>query len=1625
MAQNFDSTTGLDRGAPPFTSFVNPHCFDTGANSSTNINENTINHDNQILTFSSQALGLTGPFSLGFTYSKLGGYILQGQMNQAINSDNAYSLAFELGTKERRISATFGNTITEQQRIKLSVEYLMQDLSFNFVTGTVDQWIGQVAYGLAYEYVIPEGIINDFNLNLTYSKAENKNIADVRYFDQSNRYFEDIQRVAGGEDIGASAGIDLLPTTSTKVGLKLNYDAVHYDTRYVANQDTSGLGATVEFEQLLSNKLKLHLLASERKPYDEYRAELNWLLHSKPGTSLEMGLSGEYIVGGATLANDTRVGVNLKYAFANDPLAPQDSYKFEGKRQSSGDLVNWTGVPAVHMAQVLAIKDELVRQLMHPIKIVPSSCPIGGCSSIQIDGNGFLAPFNGGLSPAQAAYNANANVNYPITINFGSNSVTGYVVGDTEINTSAPPHALGPVDVTVFSPDGQNFTIPGGLTYVNSIIETITPSSGFLSGGRKIIITGQGFPVGQPITVSFDDVASPSASILSINQVAALTPAHAKGEVNVVVKTSAGPTAALKFDYKEASIEPTIGPLGGGTAVTITGAGFTDADHTSVQFGDADAKNITIKSETELTAITPPAPGGLPGNVNVVISNKNTDATPADSFTIHNGFNYLGLPIVTAVTPTSGTTLGGTEIIIDGGNIAAGATVTIGGKPATVTFIDTEHQHIHCITPTHDSGDVDITITNPDHQSGTKTNIYTYTDDLLIRNIQPTSGSSNGGTAVTIKGENFKTDTATYPLTIKFGETDVTGTIAVIDAKTITCSTPTHTVGTVDVKVTQNAKTSTLPQAYTYTQAPAPTITSFAPTSGTTAGGTEVIISGENFAPGATVAFDNTPATAVSVDTEHKHIHCNAPAHTVGDVDIKVTNPDAQQATAPTKFTYTASLILRKINPNLGPSTGGQLVTIYGENLVAGAANVTFDNISATDIIVDVASQIITCKTPAHATGPVNVQVTQTSGSDTLSNGYYYNLGPVPIITAIDPASGTIAGGTVAIISGQNLVSATKVYFDNQEATNINVDVEHQHIHCNTPNHAAGPVTVKVTNPDTQSGEYNSYNYTEDPIARSISPISGSSNGGTTVTIKGENFKTDTATYPVTAKFGETDVTSAITVVDANTITCSTPGHIAGTVDVKVTQNTKTSILPQAYTYTQAPAPTITSFTPTAGTTVGGTEVIISGENFAPGATVTFDNTPATAVSVDTEHKHIHCNTPAHAAGDIDIKVINPDTQQATAPTKFTYHDIPIPRIISPDHGTTNGGTVVTITGENFAAGAAVKFGDSDATGVSVDVPNQTITCTTPAHITDEAVDVKVANTGTTYGILQKGYTYHAPSAAPTISNFSPTSGPIEGGTAVTIKGENFWQSSQGLHPTQVTFAGQQATDVSVVDHQTITCKTPVFDAALAGTLAAVKVINPDDQSVTAATTFTINIKLLSIDPSSTTEHLFTKFTITGNGIQPGAHVFMDGTGMGRMEGSFTAQPINNTITTWFYPDQLTADIHATITVSNPNGSSGTILLPIQNDQNEPLIAGIAPASAPSGSIAYNIDVSGQDINPESLVLRKGDSSIPFVIDEIHSEISSLTCHIDLTNAEKGSWLVVLHQNERDAVLFDQPFTVY
>ncbi len=486
------------------------------------------------------------------------------------------------------------------------------------------------------------------------------------------------------------------------------------------------------------------------------------------------------------------------------------------------------------------------------------------------------------------------------------------------------------------------------------------------------------------------------------------TRAVAVGDLGTVVEVTALPVVT--------SVSPNAGPTAGGTAVTITGSGFTGA--TAVNFGSNTATNVTVKSDIQITCTSP---AGTAGSVHVTVTTPNgTSATAtADQFT------YYAPPTLTAITPNAGLTAGGTTVVITGTNFAiAGLTsVKFGTVASPNVTVKAGGLTLTAVSPAQAAGVVDITVTTPGGTTAVSSaDKFTYVAPVpVVLGLAPASGPMAGGTPVTLTGLGF-----TGATKVLFGA--VAGTkVTVSNDTTLTVVSPaSKAAGPVDVTVTTAGGTSPVWQGDEFTyQTPLPTVTALSPSSGPVSGSTMVTITGTNFIGSAAVAFGNSAASSTTVISATQ-IKAVSPAGT-GSVHVTVTtSAGTSAATSADLFTYVSPPTVTAIHPSAGSIAGGTSVIITGTGFQTGAS-VTIGGVPATNVSV-ANGTTLSAVTGAHASpGAVDVVVTNPDGqAGTLTGGFTYALPPT--ITAVAKLSDPFR----LKISGSNFSANSSVSINGQ-----------------------------------------------------------------------------------------------------------------------------------------------------------------------------------------------------------------------------------------------------------------------------------------------------------------------------------------------------------------------------------------------------------------------------------------------------------------------------------------------------------------------------------------------------------------------------------------------------------------
>ena len=431
--------------------------------------------------------------------------------------------------------------------------------------------------------------------------------------------------------------------------------------------------------------------------------------------------------------------------------------------------------------------------------IGPLTGPTAGGTSVTISGLNFIG--------ATDVYFGGVDVPLsPSMIN----------VGGTAITVTSPADVAGTVDVAVVdAPYTSQITPADRFTYgAGPMVAAVSPADGPAAGGTPVTISGVNFSGATDVYFGSVDI---SAAHFTVNaggtQITVTNPAGT-GTVDVTVVTPQGTSttsSADQFAYAAApvftpvnitGISPAFGSAAGGTLVTITGSGLANA--TFLNIGSL----ATIISDTnfQIVAITPP---GTPGTSIVSVTN-NWESSIGPSFT------YIGVPVVTGISPTQGPATGGTTVTISGTNLLGATVVDFGGIPATsFTVVPGFYLYppfsppiyipttITAVSPPGDVSIVDVQVVSGGGESlASPPDYFTYLPVPNILGVSTTKVASAGSAELTITGTGLGNATS-----VAIGGLQAT-ILSDVDNQIVVSVPPSDSLETVDVTVTTAGGTS-------------------------------------------------------------------------------------------------------------------------------------------------------------------------------------------------------------------------------------------------------------------------------------------------------------------------------------------------------------------------------------------------------------------------------------------------------------------------------------------------------------------------------------------------------------------------------------------------------------------------------------------------------------------------------------------------------------------------------------------------------------------------------------------------------------------------------------------------
>lgn len=384
--------------------------------------------------------------------------------------------------------------------------------------------------------------------------------------------------------------------------------------------------------------------------------------------------------------------------------------------------------------------------------VSPSSGVPAGGDNVQVFGTGFIQPvivrFGGVPAVVQSVTPTSIRVRTPTPL-------TPVPVGQTRTVGVEVVNAAGTATQSTSSLDNAFTYVAGGGVNPQPVIFSVTPASGVNEGGTRVTINGDGFQ--SPVQVFFGQGTSAAnfngieATVESVSstQIVVRTPAATGfGQANqnalvniLIINTGNGfstvRTAAYRYGTSViiTAFTPQQIVFDSQATITISGQGFESPVQVFIAGIEATPTNVT-GSQVIVRAPVPVITNcnSVSGAIQVINRNSGaSDTTNGGDGPAIPAFVFLvPEPVVTGVSPSSGTGNGGTNVTISGVGFDAPVQVTFGDAAASVINVNPGGTAITALTPSFnqfeeeacdDNGDgtegsrfvrtsVDVTVTN-------------------------------------------------------------------------------------------------------------------------------------------------------------------------------------------------------------------------------------------------------------------------------------------------------------------------------------------------------------------------------------------------------------------------------------------------------------------------------------------------------------------------------------------------------------------------------------------------------------------------------------------------------------------------------------------------------------------------------------------------------------------------------------------------------------------------------------------------------------------------------------------------------------------------------------------------
>jgi hypothetical protein len=894
--------------------------------------------------------------------------------------------------------------------------------------------------------------------------------------------------------------------------------------------------------------------------------------------------------------------------------------------------------------------------------------------------------------------------------------------------------------------------------------------------GRQVVISGSGFVQTSETLCMFGPILVP-AVMLSPSELSCTAPLAPPGSVRLAVTDNglefvdAGQFVHIP-EGLVISASPLAGPLGVGTAVQISGRGFSELDPPFCIFGGKSIKSRVLSA----VAATCSAPvSNLPGTTTFVLNLHGVD--------VHNeDFIYYDPPVALAQYPSVGSVL--TTVQIDGINMlytgANSAFCLRNGKIVEARIIS--ERRLECDIPC-DEGEVsaapiEVSLNGEDFSSGA--GVFRCIAPAKVLSVSPLFGSAKGGTRVIVSGSGFNAQQDTW---CEFGDA-VPSRALYISLNSLACNSPPGRAGFSVPLVVRVGMGEGSPTQLTFHYIPEARVVSSALLTNA------VVLYGGGFYDTHDLACFIGGLKTRAAFIDETSIRCALPSGiTIGPVKLQVSNNGVDME-GDLDATLPAAPTIDVIVPDRGSVAGGTRVQILGSNFGYDATRKVLCRFGSLPYSegVHLSKTSVECTAPASSRGPTTVSLSFDGGLSFISAvSAVYSYWDVPVINRIDPNSGPESGGTVITVSGSGFARAHsyQCILRDQNGGILRASdaavVSESTLQCIAPAASPAARTFSVLVDDGMEVLLPATSpllFFHEPtiVVLSVDPPSCPMQGGIPIVLRGSFGSSG----PLWCEFGHT-VTLGERVSSVLATCTSPPLSVPRAATVKLSVSTNGADFFLAHPdFTYSDFPIMEDLMPRAGSTSGGTTVTFTGQSFPNHGDMQcrFGDSVVFAYSVSSDTIVCHA-PPVSKAGavEVSLSLVAGEMFEYTGLSFFYFNPMELHSVSRRSTGSTGvDRSILSVSGYNFPdlPTLSCRFGleISRALWIAPDLLqcemsldrefNQTL----PLEITANGVDFVVL-----------------PNAFPdlrctlTITRIEPALGSISGGNVVKLFGSGFDRS--------------------------------------------------------------------------------------------------------------------------------------------------------------------------------------------------------------------------------------------------------